>query len=185
MKVVHFSSAEKFRDWLDKNHATITELQVGFPRKNSGLGGMTYKEAVDEALCFGWIDGIVRKIDETSFTHRFTPRKATSIWSNVNVRHVERLTKAGKMHPAGVRAFAARKAHKVGIYSFEQKNPSALPPAFLKKFKAAAKAWDFFHRQAPWYQRHIIHKIVSGKREATRLLWLKRTIEASAAGKRI
>src|ERR1700709_2393133 len=111
MKVVHFSSPAKFRLWLEKNHYKASELAVGFHRVNSGLGGMTYKEAVDEALCFGWIDGVVRKIDATSFTDRFTPRKPASIWSNVNVGQVGRLTKEGKMHPAGLRAFEARKAH--------------------------------------------------------------------------
>ena len=110
MKVVHFLSPAKFRLWLEKNHDKAVELQVGFHRVNSGLAGMTYKESVDEALCFGWIDGVVRKINTTSFTHRFTPRKPGSIWSNVNVGHVARLTKEGKMHPAGLRAFEARKA---------------------------------------------------------------------------
>jgi uncharacterized protein YdeI (YjbR/CyaY-like superfamily) len=185
MKVVHFASPVEFRLWLEKNHAIVDELQVGFHRKSSGLGGMTYQEAVDEALCFGWIDGIIRKLDATSFTHRFTPRKPTSIWSNINVGHVDRLTKAGKMHPAGVRAFEARKAHRTGIYSFEQKKPQSLPPEFLKKFKANGKAWDFFSRQAPGYQRRIVHKINGGKQEATRVRWLDRVIAASAAEKLI
>jgi uncharacterized protein YdeI (YjbR/CyaY-like superfamily) len=185
MNVTHFSSAEKFRLWLVTHHATATELQVGFYNKNSGRSGMTYKEAIDEALCFGWIDGVIRKIDVDSFTHRFTPRKPASIWSNVNVGHVARLTKAGRMHPAGLRAFEARRADRVGVYSFEQKEPQSLPPAYLQKFKATRKAWGFFTAQAPWYQRKIIHKIISGKKEPTRLRWLDRAIAASAAGTQV
>jgi uncharacterized protein YdeI (YjbR/CyaY-like superfamily) len=182
MDVTHFSSAEEFRLWLEKNHAVVTELQIGFYKKSAGRTGMTYKEAVDEALCFGWIDGVVRKIDEDSFTHRFTPRKTTSIWSNINVGRVARLTAAGKMHSAGLRAFEAKKAGKVGIYSFEQKKLPQLSPAYLKKFKANRKAWVFFGEQAPWYQRKIIHNIVTGKQEATRLRRLDRAIAASADG---
>jgi uncharacterized protein YdeI (YjbR/CyaY-like superfamily) len=184
MKVVHFASAADFRRWLEKNHATATEFQVGFYKKASGRGGLSYKEAVDEALCFGWIDGIVRKIDADSFTHRFTPRRSGSIWSNVNVAHVARLTAAGKMHAAGHAAFAARSAARTGIYSFE-KDAQKLPPAFEKKFRANAPAWTFFRAQAPWYQRLIVHKIVGAKQEATRLRWLERAIADSAAGRRV
>src|SRR5665213_1378672 len=109
MTVTHFSSAIEFRQWLEQHHAAAIELQVGFYKKGSGLAGLTYKEAVDEALCFGWIDGVVRKIDANRFTHRFTPRRPTSVWSNRNLARVDRLTTAGKMRPAGIRAFAARK----------------------------------------------------------------------------
>src|SRR5262249_37498490 len=110
MNVVHFAAAADFRRWLEKNHERKTELQVGFYKKSANKPGMSYKEAVDEALCFGWIDGVVRKLDEERFTHRFTPRKSDSIWSNINVGHVERLTQAGRMRPAGLAAFAARSA---------------------------------------------------------------------------
>ena len=185
MKVTHFNTAAVFRRWLEQHHATATELQVGFYKKDSGKGGMTYQEAVDEALCFGWIDGIVRKIDAVSYTHRFTPRKPRSIWSNVNVAHVARLTAAGRMHPTGLKAFAARIEKKTGIYAFEQKQPQVLPPACLKQFKANKKAWAFFTAQAPWYQRLIIHKIAGAKQEATRERWLARAITASAVGKRL
>ncbi len=185
MKVIHFSSAGKFRLWLETNHATAIELHVGFYKKNFGKGGMTYEEAVDEALCFGWIDGIVRKIGPDSFTHRFTPRKVSSIWSNLNVCHVARLTEAVRMQPAGLRAFNARKSGRTGIYSFEQKKPLSLPPAYLKEFQAKQKAWKFFTTQAPSYQRNIIHKIVSAKQAPTRLRWLARVIAASSVGTRI
>jgi uncharacterized protein YdeI (YjbR/CyaY-like superfamily) len=186
MKVTHFKDGAAFRAWLHEHHATATELQVGFFKKNVGKAGMSYREAVDEALCFGWIDGIIRSIDEHSYTHRFTPRKPSSIWSNANVGHVTRLIKSGKMEAAGLRAFEARKAGKVGIYSFEQKEePAILPPGYVKKFKAHRKAWKFFSAQAPWYQRLVIHKITTAKREATREAWLDRAIKASAAGVRV
>ena len=185
MKVVHFATAADFRRWLQKNHATVTELQAGFYKRASGRAGMSYKEAVDELLCFGWIDGVVHKIDADSFTHRVTPRKAGSIWSNINVAHVARLTAAGMMHAAGLAAFAARSAAKTGIYSFEQKGDAKLPPAYERKFRAHAKAWTFFTTQAPWYRRLIIHKIVGAKQEATRLRWLDRAIADSAAHRRV
>jgi uncharacterized protein YdeI (YjbR/CyaY-like superfamily) len=184
MKAAHFASASDFRRWLEKNHATTAELQVGFYKKASGRGGLTYHEAVTEALCFGWIDGIVRRLDAARFTHRFTPRRPGSTWSNVNVAHVARLTAAGKMHAAGLAAFAARRAAKTGIYSFEQ-GAQKLPPSCERKFRAHTRAWSFFSDQAPWYQRLIIHKIVSARREATRLRWLDRAIAESAAGRRI
>ena len=183
MKAVHFASAGEFRRWLGKNHAKTAELQVGFYKKASGRGGLPYLEAVDEALCFGWIDGIVRKIDADSFTHRFTPRKAGSHWSNVNVRNVARLTAAGRMHTAGLADFAARSAEKTGVASYEQP-AKKLPPAVEKKFRAHAKAWAFFTAQAPWYQRLSIHKIVSPKQAATRERWLAKIIAVSAAGRR-
>lgn len=182
MIATHFKSAGEFRQWLEQNHADVTELYVGFHRKNSDLPGMTYAEAIDEALCFGWIDGVVRKIDANSFMHRFTPRKSTSIWSNRNIAHVVRLTAQGKMRPSGLRAFEARQPDKTGVYSFEQKEPRSLPAAYLKKFRANRKAWDFFQKQAPWYRRKIIHRIVSAKRESTQLGRLEQAIVKSAAG---
>lgn len=185
MNITHFPTAADFRRWLDQNHATATEHHVGFFNKKSGRGGLTYQEAVHEALCFGWIDGIVHKLDADSYTHRFTPRKSGSIWSNVNVAHVARLTAAGRMHPAGLAAFAARTARKTGIYAFEQKQPPSLPPVFRKKFRSHKKAWAFFTTQAPSYQHRLIHKIVTAKQAATRERWLARLIAASAAGERL
>ena len=165
MKVRHFATGTEFRRWLEKNHATAKELQIGFYKKSSGEAGMTYAEAIDEALCFGWIDGIVRKIDADSFTHRFTPRRPASIWSNVNVRHVARLTTAGKMHTAGVKTFAARKVHKTGIYSYEQRQPPSraqkFPAAMAKTFRANQPAWRFWLTVPPGYQRLVIHWVTS------------------------
>ena len=183
MKVVHFASAADFRRWLQKNHASATELLVGFYKKASGRGGLSYLESVDEALCFGWIDGIVRKIDADSYSHRFTPRKPGSHWSNVNFRHVARLTAAGRMHPAGLAAFAARTPERTGAASYEQP-PKELPAEFVNKFQAHRTAWAFFSAQPPGYRRLAIYKIVSPKQAATRERWLARIIADSAAGRR-
>lgn len=179
MPATFFKTAAHFRAWLEQNHATATELHVGAYRKASGLGGMTYLESVDEALCFGWIDGVVRKIDDVSFFHRFTPRKPGSIWSNVNVAHVARLTAAGKMHPAGLAAFAARSATKTGIYAFERTAEPELPAAFAKKFRAAKAAWKFFQAQPPGYRRQALHHIVTAKQPATQERRLAALIAAS------
>ena len=184
MKPIFFETAEAFRQWLMKHHATASELHVGFYRKGSGKSGMTYLEAVEEALCFGWIDGVVRRVDDTSYAHRFTPRKPKSIWSLTNVAHVDRLTKAGRMQDAGLKAFAARTDDRTGIYSFEQPARS-LPRKYEKAFRANPAAWKFFMAQAPWYRRLMIHKIGGSKQEATRERWLEKVIKASAAGKRV
>lgn len=185
MPATFFKTAADFRAWLEKNHTTATELHVGAYRKASGLGGMTYLESVDQALCFGWIDGVVRKIDDTSFSHRFTPRKPGSIWSNINVAHVARLTAAGLMHSAGLAAFAARCETKTGIYAFERTTEPELPAAFAKKFRAEKAAWKFFNAQPPGYRRLCLHHIVSAKQPATRERRLALLIAASTAGLRL
>jgi uncharacterized protein YdeI (YjbR/CyaY-like superfamily) len=184
LTVTRFASSADFHRWLKKNHASATELLVGFYRIGLGKGGLTYPEAIDAALCFGWIDGVRKRLDDESYTIRFTPRKAGSIWSLINVGHVERLTKAGKMQPAGLAAYAARKAHKTGIYSFE-KPPAKFPSEYEKEFRAKAKAWAFFNSQPPGYQRLATHRVVNPKQEATRRRWLARLIAESAAGRRL
>lgn len=161
-------------------------MHVGFYKKASGRGGLTYQEAVDEALCFGWIDGIIRRIDSESYQHRFTPRKPGSIWSLTNVGHVERLTKAGRMHAAGLAAFAARTRAKTGIYSFENKSGSTkLPARYETPFRTNRSAWEFFQAQSPAYRRNAIHRVTRPKQEPTRERWLTRLIESSAAGRRL
>jgi uncharacterized protein YdeI (YjbR/CyaY-like superfamily) len=185
MQPTFFASAADFRRWLKRHHAKRPELWVGFYKKDSGRGGLTYAEAVDEALCYGWIDGQVRRIDETSHMQRYTPRRPGSIWSKINVAKVRRLIAAGRMQPAGIAAFKARTAAKTGVYSFERKQPAALPPDFAKRFRANRKAWAFFNAQPPGYQRLLVHKIVSGKQAATRERWLARVVAASAANKRL
>ncbi len=184
MKIVHFSSQEEFRKWLVKNHAAAGELFVGFHKKSSGKKGATYSEALDEALCFGWIDGVRRSIDADNYMIRFTPRKPKSIWSLVNVRHVERLQKAGKMAEPGLKAFALREKHRTGIYSFEQKRPG-LSAKFKKLFRANRPAWEFFCRQAPWYQRTAGHWVVRAKQEETRLRRFAKLVEVSVNGQRL
>jgi uncharacterized protein YdeI (YjbR/CyaY-like superfamily) len=183
-KIVHFSSPEEFRKWLAKNHAAATELFVGFYKTTSGKKGATYAQALDEALCFGWIDGVRRSIDLNSYMIRFTPRKPKSIWSLVNVRHVERLQKAGKMAEPGLKAFALREKQRTGIYSFEQKRPG-LSAKFKKLLRANGPAWEFFSSQAPWYQRTAGHWVVRAKQQETRLRRFAKLVEVSANGQRL
>ena len=184
MKIVHFSSQEELRKWLVKNHAAASELFVGFHKKSSRKKGATYSEALDEALCFGWIDGVRRSIDADSYMIRFTPRRPKSIWSLVNVRHVERLQKAGKMAEPGLKAFALREKHRSGIYSFEQKRPG-LSAKYKKLFSANTRAWEFFAKQAPWYQRTAGYWVSSAKQEETRMRRLAKLMEVSANGRRL
>lgn len=184
MELTFFASPHEFRNWLKKHHAKNTELLVGFYSKGSGLGGITYAEALDEALCFGWIDGVRRNVDEVSYSIRFTPRKTGSIWSLINVKHVERLLAAKRMANAGIKAFDARKAHKTGIYSFEQKK-HALEPAQEKTFRANKKAWAFWEAQPPGYKRVSTHWVTSAKQEETRARRLAQLIADSAAGHRL
>jgi uncharacterized protein YdeI (YjbR/CyaY-like superfamily) len=184
IKVVHFKSPRDFRDWLAQNYATARELLVGFYKRSSRKKGATYAQALDEALCYGWIDGVRRSIDADSYMIRFAPRKPKSIWSLVNVRHVERLQKAGKMAEPGLKAFALREPQRTGIYSFEQKRPG-LSAKFKKLFRANGPAWEFFAKQAPWYQRTAGYWVSSAKREQTQLRRLAKLMEDSANGRRI
>lgn len=155
MTPVFFTNQEDFRSWLHQNHNKQTELYVGFYKKGSGKQSITWPEAVDQALCYGWIDSIRKSVDSESYCNRFTPRKPGSTWSNVNIKKVEDLIKKGLMHPSGLAIFEKRKAEKSGIYSFEN-NTKDLPEDFLKKFKANKAAWDYFSAQAPSYRRTII-----------------------------
>ncbi len=186
MELTFFVSAAEFRKWLKSHHATHTELLLGFysKRKGLGLGGITYAEALDEALCFGWIDGVRRNVDDVSYSIRFTPRKNGSIWSLINVKHVERLLAAKRMTVAGIKAFEARQAHKTGIYSFEQKK-HALEPAQEKQFRANKNAWAFWETQPPGYKRISMHWVTSAKQEATRARRLAQLIADSEAGLRL
>lgn len=182
MEPIFFRSAAEFRRWLEKNHATERELLIGFYKKSANRTGLSYKEAVDEALCFGWIDGIVRRIDDERHLQRYTPRKTGSIWSRINVANVERLNAAGRMQPAGLAAFAARRADRTGIYSFEAEQPAMFPAALARAFRARRKAWAFFRAQAPGYRQRVTHWVARGKQAATRERRLARLIAASEAG---
>ena len=180
MKPAFFASPQNFRAWLDKHHQDTSELWVGFHKKASGKPSITWPEAVDQALCFGWIDGIRKSVDETSYTIRFTPRKARSTWSAINLKRVRALKKSGHMHPAGLKAFKLLKSEKSAIYSYEQRQSAQLEAAREKQFRANKKAWDFFQAQAPWYRRTAAFWVVSAKKEETRWKRLQKLIEDSA-----
>lgn len=179
-----FASPADFRRWLDENHASARELLVGFHKKASGKKSITYPEALDEALCFGWIDGVRKSLNETSYTIRFTPRTPKSIWSLINVKHIERLKDQGRMHPAGLNAFAQRDPKRTGIYSFEN-TPRELSAAYEKKFRANKSAWKFFTAQPPFFRKTVAFWIMSAKKEETRLRRLQQLIETSAKGMRV
>jgi len=189
MNATYFASAADFRRWLKKHHATAPELLLGFYKVASGKGGLTYPEAVDELLCFGWIDGVKRRVDHERYTHRISPRRFGSSWSLVNVGHVRRLTKAGRMHPAGMKAFAARREHKTGIYTYEQDARPAraqdFPADLTRRFRRRREAWRFWLAQPPGYRRVAIHWVTSAKQAATRHRRLDSLIGLSAAGKRL
>src|ERR1041384_725929 len=183
MKPRFFSTLEKFREWLEQHHNSASELLLGFHKKSSRKKSITYAEALDEALCYGWIDGVRKNLNETSYTIRFTPRKARSIWSNVNVNHVERLTKEGRMRPAGIEAYARRDPKRTGIYAFENR-PREFSPEFEKAFRKNKRAWSFFEKQPPGYKRVIIFWVMGGKKEETRAKRFKQLVELSEQGLR-
>jgi uncharacterized protein YdeI (YjbR/CyaY-like superfamily) len=184
MKPRFFASQSAFRKWLEQHHAETRELWVGFYRKESGEGGITYPQALDEALCFGWIDGLRKAVDDSSYMVRFTPRKPDSIWSAVNVRHVERLIESGQMQKPGLTAFGTRDLKKSQLYSYERYD-CKLEAAHEKQFQANARAWEFFRAQAPWYRRTTTMWVVSAKCEETRLKRLATLIADSEKGRRI
>ncbi|SHM22702.1 Uncharacterized conserved protein YdeI, YjbR/CyaY-like superfamily, DUF1801 family [Chitinophaga jiangningensis] len=185
MKPTFFTKAADFRKWLEKNHDTATELIVGFYKTSSGKPSITWPESVDQALCFGWIDGVRKSIDEESYLIRFTPRKAGSIWSAVNLKKMEDLTAKGLVHPAGHAIFQKRKEDKTNKYSHEQKEAVTLDKESERLFKANKAAWKYFTAQAPSYQKTIIWLIVSAKQPATKLKRLNEAIEASAEERKI
>jgi uncharacterized protein YdeI (YjbR/CyaY-like superfamily) len=184
MDAIYFGSAAEFHQWLKENGYTTTEILLGFYKKDSGLDGITYKEALDEALCFGWIDAVRRRVEETRFTIWFTPRKARSIWSNVNTKRAEELIKLGRMQSGGLKVFEKRDPARAGVYAFENAEWK-LDAASEKKFKANKKAWEFFQTQAPWYQRTASWWVISAKREETRVKRLEQLIKDSDKGQRL
>ena len=185
MNPTFFPSPADFRDWLEEHHGSATELWVGFYKKGTGKPSITWPESVDEALCFGWIDGVRKRLDDESYVIRFTPRKPTSNWSEVNVRRVAELTREGRMRPAGRKAFAARSAAKTGVYSFEQKETARLDAASEKAFRANKKAWELYQAQPPWYRKVAAFWVMSAKKEETRQKRLATLIADSAEGRKI
>jgi len=184
MSPTFFATPAHFRKWLQKHHAKETELYVGFYKVSSGKQSITWPQSVDEALCFGWIDGVRKNIDADSYYIRFTPRKPGSIWSAINIKKIEELTAKGLMQPAGLTAYSKRAEGRSKIYSYE-KEPVTLSKAYEKIFKANKKAWKFFQSQPAWYQRVSVHRIMTAKQEATQLKRLEQLIKDSEAEKTI
>ena len=182
--MVYFKSPTEFRRWLSKNHDKTSEVWIGMYKVSSRKKGITYKEALDEALCFGWIDGVRKSVDAESFTQRFSPRRAKSYWSAVNTKRVGELRKLGRMHEAGLAAFERRDKAATARYSFERES-TAFDPAALKLFKASPKAWKYFESEAPWYRRVVTHWVTSAKKPETRQRRLDTLIQDCAAGRRI
>jgi uncharacterized protein YdeI (YjbR/CyaY-like superfamily) len=185
VETLYFETAADFRAWLAEHHATANELGVVLHRKASGKPTMTWSEAVDEALCFGWIDSIARRVDDSSRVQRFTPRKPKSNWSAVNIKKVNELTARGLMTPAGLAAFARREEARSGVYSYENRHLAALDREREATFKAREAAWNFFSEQPPSYRQTAIYWVMNAKREETRTKRLARLIEESAARRRL
>jgi uncharacterized protein YdeI (YjbR/CyaY-like superfamily) len=184
MEVTFFETPSQFRDWFEENHRAEKELWVGFYKKGSGKPSITWPEAVDQALCFGWIDGIRKSIDAESYMIRFTPRKPGSIWSAVNIKRAGELTELGLMQPTGLAAFEMRDEKKAQLYSYEQAN-STLHEAYELQFRENERAWSFFKAQAPWYRRSSYWWIMSAKKEETRQRRLAILIEESEKGSKL
>jgi uncharacterized protein YdeI (YjbR/CyaY-like superfamily) len=180
MNVKHFKTQADFRKWLEKNHDKAQELWVGYYKKATGKQTITYHESLDEALCFGWIDGIRKKVDEESYAQRFSPRKPKSSWSKVNLLKFEKLKKAGLVAPSGFKCFEDRDQKKSG-YSLQDRIET-FDPALEKKFRANKKAWDFFQSQSPSNRRNAVFWITSAKQEATRERRLAQLIQICEKG---
>lgn len=184
MKPKFFPTQNDFREWLAENHETEIEIIVGFYNVKSGKTSMTWSEAVDQALCFGWIDGVRRRVDEESYSNRFTPRRANSNWSAVNIEKVRVLTEKGLMKPAGIAAFEKRKEEKSAVYAYENELKK-FSVEFERQFKERTKAWEFFDKQANWYKKQMINWVMTAKQEKTRESRLEKLIEASDNGCKI
>lgn len=177
-----FATPAAWREWLEKHHTAEPEVSVGFYKRDSCRPSITWPEAVDGALCFGWIDGVRHNIDKIRYRIRFTPRKARSIWSAVNIKRVAELQKTGLMQDTGMAAFEKREGDRSGIYAYEQRKGTKLPAEFEKQFRANKTAWKFFEAQPLWYRRTTIWRVISAKKEETRRARLAELIESSERG---
>jgi uncharacterized protein YdeI (YjbR/CyaY-like superfamily) len=184
MDPLFFPTPAEWRAWLDANHENASEVLVGFYKKGSGHPSITWPESVDQALCFGWIDGVRRSLGEEAYTIRFTPRKATSNWSAVNVKRFGELHEHGLVASAGHAAFGRRREDRTAIYSYEQ-DEAQLSDEYERRLRANPAAWEYFSSRPPWYRRTAIHWVVRAKREATRERRLNQLIGDSAAGRTI
>ena len=182
---IFFASLSELREWLERNHESEQEVWVGFYRKATGKQAFTWSELVDQALCFGWIDGVRKTWDEQSYIQRLTPRRPTSNWSAVNVAKVKDLKKKGLMRPAGLAAFERRRQDKTATYSYERRGEARFEKAQLSQFKENPAAWEFFSSQAPWYRKTATYWVVSAKKPETRARRLETLIADSAEGRRL
>src|ERR671935_1724713 len=185
MEPTFFATPEDFRAWLERHHDSVSELLVGFRKKGSGRPSITWPEAVDQALCFGWIDGVRRRIDEDSYTIRFTPRKPSSTWSAVHVKRMKELIEQGLVAPAGLAAFERRSDDRTAIYAYEQRHTAQLEPDQEQRLRANEDAYSYFESQPPFYRRAAIHWVTSAKKPETRERRLTLLIECSADGRRV
>lgn len=184
MTPLFFANTSEFRAWLEQNHQTETEVFVGYYKVSTKKASMTWSESVDEALCFGWIDGVRKSIDEESYCNRFTPRKPRGNWSEVNIKKVEELIVRGKMTPAGMAAFERRTENKSAVYSYENR-PEKLDQELEMRFQENSKAWNFFLVQAPSYRKTVIYWVMSAKQKLTQLSRLEKLITFSESGKKV
>jgi uncharacterized protein YdeI (YjbR/CyaY-like superfamily) len=183
MTPLWFATPSALRAWFKTHHRTAPELLLGFYKKSSGQPSVTWPESVDEALCFGWIDGVRKSIDDRSYTIRFTPRRPRSIWSAVNIKRAQELIEAKRMQAAGLKAFEGREAERSVVYAYEQGKTAKFDPAQEKQFRANKKAWEFFLALPPWLQRRSIWRVISAKREETKQSRLAALMEASEQGR--
>lgn len=184
MEPTFFATPAKFRAWLQKHHDTAPELLVGFYKKGSGKPSITWPEAVDQALCFGWIDGVRRSLDDERYMNRFTPRRPGSNWSAVNIKRAKELSDLGLMHPAGLKAFEAR-TDRSGVYSYEQRHSVKLDESYERRFRRNEKAWEYFTSRPPSYRTSAVYWVMSAKKEETRERRLARLIDDSAHGRTV
>jgi uncharacterized protein YdeI (YjbR/CyaY-like superfamily) len=180
-----FKSPKDFRTWLEKHYDKETQLIVGFYKMGSGKESITWPQSVEQALCFGWIDGIRRSLEADSYTVRFTPRKPGSIWSAVNINKMEELLTQGTVKPEGIAAYERRKEAKSKIYVYEQEEDAILREEFEASFKANVPAWEFFIKQAPHYRRRMIHHVMTAKQEKTIRSRFEKLVQASLENKRL
>jgi len=184
VKAIFFQTPSAFRTWLEQHHAKADAVWVGYYKSDSGKTGITWPESVDEALCYGWIDGIRQGIDALSYRIRFTPRRTGSIWSSVNIKRAQTLIEQRRMRPVGLKTYEVRKENKTGIYSYEQRSVN-LPEPYNALLKKNEKAWSFFQTQPASYRKAISWWIVSAKKEETRLKRLEKLIAHSSQGQRL
>ena len=184
-EVTHFSSGAVFRDWLTEYHSERDELWVGYWKKATGLPSMTWEESVDEALCFGWIDGIRKSVDDEAYTIRFTPRRSRSTWSLRNIQRYQSLESEGRIEPAGAEAYRRRSEENSGVYSFERDTPAALSDDYVARLQSDAAVWADWQSRPLGYRKQVTHWIMSAKRESTRERRLEALIEDCAAGRKV